>query len=64
MFLNIFFGRLRCIRAAVKRRRCCTDGISMPSVLAITGLVIAVAATVAWTVLLGYGLFALIEGVL
>jgi hypothetical protein len=51
-------------RAAVKRRRCCTHGISMPSALTVTILIIAGAATLAWTVLLGYGLFALIERVL
>jgi hypothetical protein len=36
----------------------------MRSVLAVTGLIIAGAATVAWIILLGYGLFALIERVL
>ena len=36
----------------------------LPSVLAIAGLIIAGAVTVAWTVALGYGLFALIERVL
>jgi hypothetical protein len=36
----------------------------LPSGLAIAGLIIAGAVTVAWTVVVGYGLFALIERVL
>jgi hypothetical protein len=38
--------------------------LSMPSGLAIAGLIIAGAVTVAWTVVLGCGIFALIERVL
>ena len=36
----------------------------LPSGLAIAGLIIPGVVTVAWTVVLGYGLFALIERVL
>jgi hypothetical protein len=36
----------------------------MPSGLAVAGLIIGGAVTVAWTVVLAYGLFALIERVL
>jgi hypothetical protein len=38
--------------------------LSMPSGLAIAGLIIAGAVTVVAAVLLGYGLFGLVEGVL
>jgi hypothetical protein len=59
MFLNIFF-----VHPQMDRGRCLTHGISMPSGLAIAGLIIASAVTVVSAVLLGYGVFALIEGVL
>jgi hypothetical protein len=36
----------------------------MPFVVAVTSLIIAGAATVAWIILLGYGLFVLIERML
>jgi hypothetical protein len=62
--LEHIFRQAEVLRGAVNRRRCCTYGIFMPFVVAVMSLIIAGAATVAWIILLGYGLFVLIERML
>jgi hypothetical protein len=57
MFLNILPGRLRCIGPPLSG----AAAVLMVFALTVTILIIAGAAAQAWTVLLGYGLFALIE---